>query len=75
MTFCGPGAEGGLQVIRAAEQVHIAVFALPGNPVSAFVTGFLFMLPKIGVENAKLHGLWENAPAQATDLTAVYWDE
>ena len=30
MALCGPGAEGGLQVIRAAEQVHIAVFALPG---------------------------------------------
>lgn len=40
-----------------------------------YTVGFLFMLPKIGVENAKLHGLWENAPAQATDLTAVYWDE
>jgi peptide/nickel transport system substrate-binding protein len=40
-----------------------------------YVVGFLFELPKIGVENAKLHGLWENAPAQATDLTAVYWDE
>ncbi|RYE79515.1 MAG: ABC transporter substrate-binding protein, partial [Hyphomicrobiales bacterium] len=40
-----------------------------------YAVGFLFELPKIGVENAKLHGLWENAPAQATDLTAVYWDE
>ncbi|HEY9012652.1 MAG TPA: ABC transporter substrate-binding protein [Devosia sp.] len=39
-----------------------------------YAVGFLFELPKIGVENAKLHGLWENAPAQATDLTAVYWD-
>lgn len=40
-----------------------------------YVVGFLFELPKIGVQNAKLQGLWENAPAQATDLTAVYWDE
>ena len=40
-----------------------------------YVVGFLFELAKIGVENAKLHGLWENAPTQATDLTAVYWDE
>ncbi len=39
-----------------------------------YVVGFLFELPKIGVENAKLHGLWENAPAQATDLTGVYWE-
>ena len=40
-----------------------------------YVVGFLFELPKIGVTNAKLKGLWENAPAQATDLTAVYWEE
>ncbi len=39
-----------------------------------YVVGFLFELPKIGVENAKLRGMWENAPAQATDLTAVYWE-
>lgn len=40
-----------------------------------YAVGFLFELPKIGVQNAKLQGLWENAPAQATDLTAVYWEE
>ena len=32
-------------------------------------------LAKAGVQNAKIHGMWENAPTQATDLTAVYWDE
>ncbi|MDB5541923.1 MAG: transporter substrate-binding protein [Devosia sp.] len=40
-----------------------------------YVVAFLFELAKVGVENAKLHGMWENAPTQATDLTAVYWDE
>jgi peptide/nickel transport system substrate-binding protein len=40
-----------------------------------YVVGFLFMLPKIGVQAANLEGLWENAPAQATDLTAVRWTE
>jgi len=40
-----------------------------------FVNVYLFELAKAGVQNAKLHGLWENAPTQATDLTAVYWDE
>jgi peptide/nickel transport system substrate-binding protein len=40
-----------------------------------YAVGFLFGLAKVGVNNAKLKGLWENAPAQATDLTAVYWDE
>lgn len=34
---------------------------------------FLFELPKIGVWDAKLEGMWENAPIQATDLTKVKW--
>ena len=37
------------------------------------VVGFLFELPKIGVWDAKLQGLWENAPIQANDLTKVKW--
>ncbi|GLS28651.1 peptide/nickel transport system substrate-binding protein [Mesorhizobium albiziae] len=36
---------------------------------------FLFELPKIGVWDAKLEGMWENAPIQATDLTKVKWAE
>ena len=39
------------------------------------VVGFLFELPKIGVWDAKLEGLWENAPIQANDLTKVKWTE
>ncbi len=38
------------------------------------VNGFLFLLPKIGVWDAKLHGLWENAPIPANDLTEVRWE-
>ena len=37
------------------------------------VNGFLFMLPKTGVWNAKIEGLWENSPVQANDLTEVRW--
>ncbi len=37
------------------------------------VNGFLFQLPKIGVWDANLEGMWENAPVQATDLTKVKW--
>lgn len=37
------------------------------------VNGFLFQLPKIGVRNAGIVGLWENAPIQANDLTQVRW--
>lgn len=36
---------------------------------------FLFELPKVGVWDAKLEGMWENAPVQATDLTDVKWLE
>ncbi|MBI3517629.1 MAG: ABC transporter substrate-binding protein [Proteobacteria bacterium] len=34
---------------------------------------FLFQLPKLGVWNAKLDGLWENSPLQANDVTGVSW--
>ncbi len=39
------------------------------------VNVFLFELPKLGVWNAKLHGLWANEPIQANDLTGVYWQD
>jgi len=38
-----------------------------------YVNGFLFQLAKTGVANARIEGLWENAPTQANDLTAVRW--
>jgi len=38
-----------------------------------YVNGYLFQLAKTGVANAKLQGLWENAPTQANDLTGVSW--
>ncbi|MBE7185263.1 MAG: ABC transporter substrate-binding protein [Methylobacterium mesophilicum] len=34
---------------------------------------YLFELPKVGVWDAKLEGLWQNAPIQANDLTKVRW--
>lgn len=37
------------------------------------VNVFLFQLPKQGVWNAKVKGLWENSPIQANDLTEVEW--
>ncbi len=37
------------------------------------VVGFLFQLAKVGVWDAKLEGMWENSPVQATDLTEVKW--
>jgi peptide/nickel transport system substrate-binding protein len=37
--------------------------------------GWLFQLPKTGVADARLEGLWENAPMPANDLTEVRWKE
>ena len=36
---------------------------------------FLFQLAKTGVADARIEGLWENAPSPANDLTAVRWTE
>jgi len=40
-----------------------------------YANGFLFQLAKTGVANAKIEGLWANAPTQANDLTDVRWQE
>jgi peptide/nickel transport system substrate-binding protein len=40
-----------------------------------YVNGYLFQLAKTGVADARLKGLWENAPTQANDMTGVYWEE
>lgn len=39
------------------------------------VNAFLFQLPKVGVWDAKLVGMWENSPIQANDLTKVRWTD
>lgn len=39
------------------------------------VNVYLFQLPKIGVANAAIDGLWANAPMPANDLGAVRWRE
>ncbi len=36
---------------------------------------FLFQLPKAGVRDARLPGLWDNSPIQANDVTEVRWRE
>jgi peptide/nickel transport system substrate-binding protein len=36
---------------------------------------FLYLLPKIGVSDAKLKGLWPNSPIPANDLSAINWAE
>ncbi|WP_051356550.1 ABC transporter substrate-binding protein [Azorhizobium doebereinerae] len=36
---------------------------------------FLFVMPKLGVWNAKVEGLWESEPVPSNDLTGVRWAE
>ncbi|MGR3616994.1 MAG: ABC transporter substrate-binding protein [Paracoccaceae bacterium] len=40
-----------------------------------YVNGYLFQLAQLSVARAEIQGLWANAPTQATDLTAVTWQE
>jgi peptide/nickel transport system substrate-binding protein len=40
-----------------------------------YVNGYLFQLAFPTVADARLEGLWTNAPTQATDLTQVHWAE
>ena len=36
---------------------------------------YLYTLPKLGVWNAKLDGLWTDEPIPSNDLTEVRWRE
>jgi len=40
-----------------------------------YVNAYLFQLAQTSVVNSKLKGIWPDAPTQAVDLTAVYWEE
>ncbi|MDA7424968.1 ABC transporter substrate-binding protein [Thalassococcus lentus] len=40
-----------------------------------YVNGYLFQLATPTVADARIEGLWKNAPTQATDLTGVRWTE
>ncbi|MCK0150231.1 ABC transporter substrate-binding protein [Marivita sp. S6314] len=40
-----------------------------------YVNGYLFQLAFPTIADARITGLWENAPTQATDLTGVSWTE
>ncbi len=39
------------------------------------VNAFLFQLPKVGVWDSRIEGLWANSPIQANDLTDVSWQK
>jgi len=54
-----PGCAGAQHALRDAQRML----------AEDCVNVFLFQLPKLGVWNAKLDGLWENSPLQANDVT------
>jgi peptide/nickel transport system substrate-binding protein len=58
-----PGEQA--QILEAAQQ----------RVAANFVNAFLFQLAKTGVADARLRGLWQNAPTQANDMTGVSWAE
>lgn len=39
------------------------------------VNGYLFELPQTGVWNAKLEGMWQNAPIEGVVLRDIHWTE
>ncbi len=39
------------------------------------VNGYLFQLPQTGVWNAKLDGMWQNAPVEGVVLRDIHWTE
>jgi peptide/nickel transport system substrate-binding protein len=60
-----PNPEGRSALLRQAQEM------IARDDVNAY----LFQLAKTGVADARIEGLWENAPTQANDLTAVRWAE
>lgn len=62
------------QVPTEAEQMEIAG-QLQRKLAADEPNIFLYALPKIGVWNNRLKGLWKDMPVPADDQTGVYWQE
>lgn len=59
------GGEARTEILRAAQEMIS----------NDYVNGYLFQLASTTVANAKVVGIWKDAPTQAADMTAVYWRE
>jgi peptide/nickel transport system substrate-binding protein len=58
------------------EKARFAKYGEAGKILAEDVPAlFLFQLPKLGVWNAKLKGMWENTPIPSNDVTDAYWTE
>lgn len=64
-----------LNITTEAEQRSALLKQAQDMIATDHVNAFLFQLAKTGVANAKIEGLWENAPTQANDLTSVRWTD
>jgi peptide/nickel transport system substrate-binding protein len=64
-----------LNLATSPEQRSEILAAAQQKIADDYVNGYLFQLARTGVANAKIEGLWANAPTQANDLTGVSWSE
>jgi len=65
----------GLQPMSDPDDRNAVLRAVQRQVAEDAVNVFLFQLPKTGVADARIEGLWENMPAQANDMTRVRWRE
>ncbi|CUH75021.1 ABC transporter substrate-binding protein [Tropicibacter naphthalenivorans] len=64
-----------LTVTANAEQRSALLRQAQAMIAKDYVNGYLFQLAFPTVADARVQGLWVNAPTQATDLTGVSWSE
>lgn len=64
-----------LQITNDAAKRHELLVEMQTILAKDVPAVFLFELPKTGVWDAKLQGMWDNSPIQANDLTKVKWAE
>ena len=65
----------GLEPMTGAEDRNAVLRAMQERVAERQTNAFLFQLARTGVADARIRGLWENAPTQANDMSAVYWEE
>jgi peptide/nickel transport system substrate-binding protein len=65
----------GLEPMTGAEDRNAVLRAMQERVAERQTNAFLFQLARTGVADARIKGLWENAPTQANDMSAVYWEE
>ncbi len=65
----------GLESVTDAEDRAAVLRAIQARIAEQSVNVFLFQLAKTGVADARIEGLWADAPTQANDMTAVRWRE